>query len=183
MILIISSPEDVHAVAVQKALNARDAKNRILDLSEFPMSMDIGLSFATGGDSQFTLRFKDGERLDFASVKAVWWRRPQAFGFPPGMSDPVNRAFAQQESDFAFKGMYLSSGAYWINDITRDALASHKPWQLHIARSLGFSIPRTLITNNPDAARRFKAESKGPVVYKAFLASPMAWRETRVPER
>ncbi len=106
MILIMSSPDDIHATAVQSALNARGAENHILNLSEFPMSMDIGLSFATGAPGNLALRLKSGKRIDFAAVTSVWWRRPQGFGFPPSLTDPVNRAFAQQESDFAFKGMY-----------------------------------------------------------------------------
>ena len=180
MILIMSSPDDIHATAVQSALNARGAENHILNLSEFPMSMDIGLSFATGAPGNLALRLKSGKRIDFAAVTSVWWRRPQGFGFPPSLTDPVNRAFAQQESDFAFKGMYLSADACWVNDMTRDALASHKVWQLQTATRIGFDIPRTLITNNPDDARRFRGETGAKVIYKAFLASPMAWRETRI---
>jgi glutathione synthase/RimK-type ligase-like ATP-grasp enzyme len=180
MIIIISSPDDIHATAVLKALADKGAEARILDLSEFPMSMDIGLSFVTGAEGVLALRLKDGKRIDWAAVTSVWWRRPQGFGFPPGMSDPVNRAFAQQESDFAFKGMYLAAGGYWVNDIARDLSASHKVWQLQVAARLGMDIPRTLITNNPEDAKRFRSETKGDVIYKAFLASPMAWRETRI---
>lgn len=180
MILIISTADDIHATAVQKQLDAIGAENRILNLSEFPMSMEIGLSFATGAEAQLALKLKDAKLIDFGKVKSVWWRRPQGFGFPPALNDPVNRGFAQQESDFAFKGMYLSAPAFWVNDLTRDALASHKVWQLKTAVQLGFDIPRTLITNDPEQARRFKAETTGKVIYKAFLASPMAWRETRV---
>ncbi len=184
MIVIFSSPEDIHATTVRKLLDARGAENCILNLAEFPLAMDIGLSFASRGAANLALRLKDGGRLDFGAVKSVWWRRPQGFGFPQALADPVHRAFAQQESDFAFKGMYLASGAYWINDVTRDALASHKVWQLKVAGELGLDIPRTLITNSPEDVRRFRAEARaeegGEVVYKAFLASPMAWRETRI---
>lgn len=180
MILIVSTVDDVHATAVQKHLAQAGAEHRILNLADFPMSMDIGLAFATGAPGRFALRLKDGTRVDFAKVRSVWWRRPQAFGFPASLNDPVHRAFAHQESDFAFKGMYLSTSAYWVNDLHRDALASHKVWQLQTAARLGMDIPRTLITNEPDDARRFRAEAGGQVVYKAFLASPMAWRETRI---
>jgi glutathione synthase/RimK-type ligase-like ATP-grasp enzyme len=179
MILILSTDQDVHATAVKTALDKLGEEARILNLSEFPMSMDIGLSFANGGDSQMALRLKDGTRIDFAKVKSVWWRRPSGYGFPEALKDPVNRAFAQQESDFAFRGMYLSGGAYWINEPNRDMAASHKVWQLHVGRQIGFEIPRTLITNSPEDARRFRADCGGDVIYKAFLASPMAWRETR----
>lgn len=180
MILILSSPDDIHATAVKAILDQKGVENHILNLAEFPMAMEIGLAFATGAESVLALRLKDRTRIDVNRVRSIWWRRPQPFGFPQSLSDPVNRAFAQQESDFAFKGMYLSANAYWVNDITRDMLASHKVWQLQTAARLGLEIPRTLITNSPEDVRRFRAEVDGDMIYKAFLASPMAWRETRI---
>jgi glutathione synthase/RimK-type ligase-like ATP-grasp enzyme len=180
MIIILSSVEDIHASTVAKILADKGAEHRIINLSEFPMRMDIGLSFADGGPSQFALRLSDGLRLDFKQVSSVWWRRPQPFVFPPTLTDPAHRAFAQQECDFAFRGMYAASNALWINDVVRDAKASHKPWQLEVAREIGLSIPKTLITNSTEDVRRFRANAEGPVIYKAFLASPMAWRETRI---
>ena len=65
------------------------------------------------------------------------------------MTDPVHRAFAHQECDLAFRGMWQCTTALWVNDVNRDAAASHKPWQLAIAKEIGLGIPRTLITNRP----------------------------------
>ncbi len=180
MILIISSAQDVHAQAVQKALDARGVAHRLLDLAEFPMRMDLGISMADSGPPQLALRLSDGTRLDMRSASAVWWRRPQPYGLPAEMTDPVNRAFAHQECDLAFRGMWQCMPALWVNDPVRDAAASHKPWQLAIAQELGLSIPRTLITNDPEDAQRFVSATSGEVIYKAFLASAAAWRETRV---
>jgi glutathione synthase/RimK-type ligase-like ATP-grasp enzyme len=181
VILIISSAQDVHTQAVLAALKARGhAAVRVLDLSRFPMKMDLGMSFDTGAETQFALRLEDGERLDMGAVRAVWWRRPQPYGLPSEMTDPVSRSFAYQETDLAFRGMWQCSEALWVNDVNRDAAASHKPWQLHRARAHGLAIPRTLITNSPEDVGRFVDETGGPVVFKAFLASAAAWRETRI---
>jgi glutathione synthase/RimK-type ligase-like ATP-grasp enzyme len=181
MIIIISSPQDLHAQAVMRALDAAGAApHQILDLSEFPVRMDLGIALATGGDSKLALRLADGTRLDLRQVTAFWWRRPQPFGLPAEMTDPVHRSFAQQESDLAFRGLWQCTQALWVNDVNRDAAASHKPWQLDVARDVGLSIPRTLITNCPEDVERFVAEADGEVIYKAFLASALAWRETRL---
>jgi hypothetical protein len=180
MILIISSAQDPHVRPVQAALDARGVAHRLIDLSEFPMRMDLGISMAPGGPPQLALRLADGGRVDVGAATAVWWRRPQPYGLPAEMTDPVHRAFAHQECDLAFRGMWQCTDALWVNDVVRDAAASHKPWQLAVAREVGLAIPRTLITNSPEDAERFVAETSGPVIYKAFLASAMAWRETRV---
>lgn len=49
------------------------------------------------------------------------------------------------------------------------AMASNgsKPYQAQVIRSAGFSIPSTLVTNDPDAARAFAARM-GRVVFKAI---------------
>jgi len=181
MIFIISSEKDLHTQAVLAALRARGHNDvRVVDLGEFPMQMDVSLTFHNDSDSQFALRFADGKRVAMSEVEAVWWRRPQPYGLPAEMTDPVNRSFAMQEADFAFKGIWACSNAMWMNDVNRDSAASNKPWQLEVAKKLGLSVPRTLITNSPLDARRFSDESAGKVIYKAFLASAMAWRETRV---
>src|SRR5262249_39067415 len=49
-----------------------------------------------------------------------------------------------------------------------------------LARQYGLTIPETLITNSPAEARQFWQHYPGEIVYKAFRASPEAWRETRL---
>jgi glutathione synthase/RimK-type ligase-like ATP-grasp enzyme len=53
-----------------------------------------------------------------------------------------------------------------------------------VARALGLRLPRTLVTNSPEAARKFIDEvGLGRTIFKAFLASLEAWRETRLVEQ
>jgi hypothetical protein len=50
--------------------------------------------------------------------------------------------------------------------------AEHKPWQLAEAAAAGLRVPRTAITNDPDAAAGFATDA-APVLYKAFRAEPV----------
>ncbi len=178
MILIISSPDDVHAQAVMTELSRLGRPHRLLNLSEFPSQLRLTARL-DGDQSDFTLTFADGARISMDEVSAVWWRRPQAFGFPAEIKDPAHRYFAQSEANTAFQGMYQSSEALWVNNTARDAAASHKPWQLKLAREVGLSIPETLITNDPEEALAFWQQYPGEVIYKPFLQTYHAWRETR----
>ena len=180
MILIISSEKDVHAQAATSALSDMGSDYRILDLSEFPQSMELGISMSSAGEDQFAVRFADGKRLDMEEVTAVWWRRPQPFGLPQNLNDPVHRQFAMQESDLAFKGLWQTSKALWVNGVNEDAAASNKPWQLQVAKEIGLRIPQTLITNSPEDAERFITQNGSKFIFKAFLANALAWRETRL---
>jgi glutathione synthase/RimK-type ligase-like ATP-grasp enzyme len=177
-VLIVSSLADAHAQAVMTALAARGRAVELLDLADFPESLSLTMTFARG-DRRFTLKRTDGKTLDLSVIRAVWWRRPQPFGFPADMTDPTARHFAQSESTTAFQGLYQSLDARWINDPSRDIVASHKPYQLTLAQEIGFEIPTTLITNDPEAARAFWREHPGEVIHKQFIALPQSWRETR----
>jgi glutathione synthase/RimK-type ligase-like ATP-grasp enzyme len=177
-ILILSEPRDVHAQAVMAALAAQGAMAELVNLSEFPTRLALSLAF-DGGWRQFALRRRDdGGVLDFDTVRAVWWRRPQPFQ-PPAEMEPTHRRFALSESMTAFQGLYQSLDAFWVNNPSHDAVAMHKPYQLVLAQRVGLEIPPTLMTNNVEEARAFWRQHDGEVIYKQFIALPDTWRATR----
>jgi glutathione synthase/RimK-type ligase-like ATP-grasp enzyme len=56
----------------------------------------------------------------------------------------------------------------WVNHPSREAACNYKPWQLQVAAEIGLDPPRTLVTNDPAAARAFAERIGGPVVFKAL---------------
>jgi len=80
--------------------------------------------------------------------------------------DPKLREGALRESAAALGG-FLDGlhRARWIDppDVVRRA--GNKLLQLRIAREVGLEVPRTLMTNDPEAVRTFRAEH-GPIVAK-----------------
>jgi glutathione synthase/RimK-type ligase-like ATP-grasp enzyme len=183
MILVISSPEDPHAQAVLAELDRLGRPARLVNLAEFPMRMSLSARFDNNGSNHFSLGFAGGDRVSLADVTAVWWRRPQPFGLPAELAEPAYRQFALSEASTAFHGAWQSTEALWINDPVRDAAAAHKPWQLKLAKEVGLTLPETLITNDPAAAREFWRRYPGEVIYKPFLQTAYAWRETRLLRR
>jgi glutathione synthase/RimK-type ligase-like ATP-grasp enzyme len=180
MIIIISEPADVHAQAVIKELETLGVKDvRILNFQDFPTKMSLAMKITNYSDSEFIVNFPDGRAVSMDEVISVWWRRPQAFGIPQKMA-PAARQFAMTETATAFQGMWQSTATLWVNDILRDAAASHKPWQLELAKQLGLRVPDTLMTNDPVAAKTFWQKYPGSVVYKCFVETYHSWRETRI---
>jgi glutathione synthase/RimK-type ligase-like ATP-grasp enzyme len=55
-----------------------------------------------------------------------------------------------------------------VNRIAGGVSNNSKPYQALLVRECGLSTPRTLVTNDPDAARRFYEECRGEVVYKSL---------------
>jgi glutathione synthase/RimK-type ligase-like ATP-grasp enzyme len=69
--------------------------------------------------------------------------------------------------------------ARWMNPPARDDVAGRKLLQLRLAREVGLAIPRTLVTSDPDEARRF-LDRPGATVFKTFSCTHEVWRETRL---
>jgi glutathione synthase/RimK-type ligase-like ATP-grasp enzyme len=177
-VLIVSCLADLHAQAVIRALDARGTRVELLDLADYPGKLTLTLAF--DGDKRRFLLKRPGEgELDLESVRAVWWRRPSQFGLPDTLRDPAHRRLAVSEANTAFHGLFAAMEAVWINPPMLDLLASHKPYQLAVARSLGLEIPQTVMTSDPEEARAFWRECDGDVIYKQFIALPEAWSETR----
>jgi ATP-grasp ribosomal peptide maturase len=113
--------------------------------------------------------------LDLEGVHAVWYRSPEAYRMPPELS-PAEAHHARVETKYGLGGVLASLPVLWCNHPSRVADAAYKPVQLARAALAGMSVPDTLITNEPDAIRKFAAE--GPMVTK--LIGGMALEEDGV---
>jgi hypothetical protein len=178
VILVLSHEDDEHARAVLRELNHRGVEARLIDLSDLPAKAGLSIEFDRGSPS---LTFHDGaSEIDLNSVTATWWRRPQAAN-PVDVGDPNARWFVTNEWAEILGGLWALLPGRWMNEPTADERASHKPYQLRVAASVGLTIPRTLMTSDPDRARSFVASiGVDLTVFKMFAATPTVWRETRL---
>jgi hypothetical protein len=181
MILVVSHAGDDHAVRVLDALERVGHPAVLVDTAAFPSHGTLTQRFGDGRPS-FELCF-EGRPIDVSGARVAWWRRPQPFTLHPGIAHDV-ASFAYTESHEAVSGMWAALPVRWVNPPVLDEEAHHKPYQLAIATKVGLPIPRTLITNDPSAARRFSEEvGLERTVYKTFLATETHWRETRILRR
>jgi glutathione synthase/RimK-type ligase-like ATP-grasp enzyme len=180
VILVVSFPEEEHSQDVIGRLRARGRPVHLLDLGDLPTRRSVTLG--TGDGTRRVARVDgDGPTIDLDDVRVVWWRRIRPFDIDPAVTAPSARAFAASETTQAVYGMLDALDCAWVNPRAADDSAHHKPLQWAVAQAAGLRVPRTLVTNRPDDARRFVDEiGLGRVVFKAFIASLDAWRETRL---
>jgi glutathione synthase/RimK-type ligase-like ATP-grasp enzyme len=76
--------------------------------------------------------------------------------------------FSNEQWHAAFRILKEALQCVWINDYDAIQAAYNRARQLEAARECGFSIPRTLITNDPVAASRFHDDHKEPLIIKAL---------------
>lgn len=177
MILIVSFPDNEHVEQVRKHLTVESA---VVDTATFPVS--LGLSAALSREREcIQLSLPGGGDICLCQVGAVWYRRIRPYEFHEDLQDHTAKLFAWSEANEALLGVWYSLDCYWMNPPTADEVSQRKVRQLQVARRVGLSIPDTLVTNQPDAARQFvEAHGVGRVVRKAFRNIAQAPRETHL---
>ena len=96
-------------------------------------------------------------------------RRPIINLLPSGAPRDAALVFARSEAETAFHGlMSLLGHAFWVNRPASLWSTESKVLQLRVAASAGLTIPRTLVTSDPDRAREFYQACEGRVIVKAF---------------
>ena len=171
-ILILSSADDWHALAIQAILRKRGADADILDTAKFPTE----LTLTHWGDAMTEIEF-GGRRL--SDYHAIWNRRAYRPKVAEEFTDSEEKAFATREAFEALWGAIYASGLPIYNLPEAERRASFKADQLRLAHEIGLPIPQTLITNSPDAARAFYEEQNRRVIYKAFTGTTWRMMDTR----
>jgi glutathione synthase/RimK-type ligase-like ATP-grasp enzyme len=90
---------------------------------------------------------------------------PELIGEPP---DSILRTYCRSFHDTLVRWMEIAP-ALVINRCAPMASNSSKPYQMQLIREQGFRVPETLITNDPELVRQFRAKH-GRVIYKSISA-------------
>lgn len=170
-VLLLTHSGDFYTVdLVSEALAGKGARPIRFNTDLFPSS--VRLTARAGDERAAQLCTENGDEISAAEVRAVWARKL----WSPRMADDLDeryRSLCVEESAAALEG-FLDSlhHARWINDLHCQRAAENKQRQLRLAEHAGLRVPRTLVTNDPAAARQFFAETDGQTVAK--LLRPIA---------
>lgn len=167
-IVIVTQTDDPHADDVIVALERKGEEAIRINTDEIPgsarisMAWDNEVSFAAAIDV-----LSNGRTMRAGTVRSVWWRRPGSFDLPAELS-PQEYEFATGEIEHALRSLWASLDCYWVSEPERIRQASWKGGQLLRARRLGFEIPRTLITTDPDEALEFFYRCGKRMIFKVM---------------
>ena len=164
-VLLLTHSGDFYTVdLVAEALARRGVRAVRFNTDLFPSS--VRLSARAGDERDAQLFTETGEQISVAEVRAVWARKI----WSPRMADDLDERYRSMcigESAAALEG-FLDAlhNARWVNDLERQRAAENKQRQLRLAARAGLRVPRTLVTNDPAAARQFFTETDGQTVAK-----------------
>src|SRR6201992_2115360 len=164
--LILTQPGDLHAYLVAEAILRKGGQVSIWHCADFPSRTTESLHLA-GGAAGFhvegpepALEPEPGRRGrgpgDDLEIGAVWLRRPSS-SLEPCDLHPADQEFAQTECTLFRHGLFevFAPAALWVNPSDAAERAERKIWQLRTAQQLGFSLPETLVGNDPGRIRDF----------------------------
>ncbi len=175
MILISASSQDEDPCIppVVSALEKRGARVSYVYADRFPT--DLALSLSLGGGVRCA-----GE-LPLDEVRAVWFRSLDigAELAATGMRDD-HLAAARIESETAYWAILQGLAAFPLDPLPALRSAPDKAGQIILAESLGLRVPRSLISNEPDAVRALYAACPHGLVAKMLAGGAVGIGEQPV---
>jgi glutathione synthase/RimK-type ligase-like ATP-grasp enzyme len=109
-----------------------------------------------------------GEPVVVGDLDVIWWRRAHTPPrVPATVTDEAHRQLIANDSQAAVLGLLLTEFAgTWVSDPAATRRAENKLVQLHAAQAAGFRVPKTLVSQDPDAVARFCRTLDNQVVVK-----------------
>ncbi|WP_436776105.1 ATP-grasp ribosomal peptide maturase [Yinghuangia sp. YIM S09857] len=172
---VVTQADDSTADLVILELHRRGVPVVRFDSGDFPHSLSVtgeigGQGVGWRGSLATASRTSALDR-----VRALYYRRPSGFSYPALSSQDAK--FATAQARYGLGGIVASlPGCLYVNHPHRIGDAEFKPAGLASAVACGFSVPRTLVTNEPEAAKAF-AQRHAPVLFKPLWCS--AWQDVR----
>jgi glutathione synthase/RimK-type ligase-like ATP-grasp enzyme len=159
LLLIVTQRGDLTADWLIVELERRGAPFVRFNTEDYPMRASLtwrpdGAALGIGGGT-FALD-------EFSSV---WYRRPAPPRMPEDLA-PGQAVWAARESRQALLGAWRTLDALWVNHPDHNCAAESKPHQLMLAGRLGFDVPATVVTNEPEQLKAFADAHPEGVVCK-----------------
>jgi len=163
-VVVLASRFDVHADAIVSHCNDRKIPVARIDVGEFWPGVSTLHWSLTGRDGAAILEWK-GRRIDTDSVRSIYCR-----DFAFAKCDPSADIAAQlacAEGRAALYGFFRClESRYWMNPPWYDEMADNKLYQMQCARNIDLAVPKTLVTNDREAFKRFYEQCNGEVIIK-----------------
>lgn len=170
--LVVTEPDDTHAILVKIALERLGHYVRFLFIADQPTKQRHSV-WIDNAAYQWKSASQHETVLD-NDYDVVWWRRVRKPYLPREMIHPADYPFAMRENRSFCEGinLNLAPGAWWINTQEAAHRSNAKLLQLNIARQCGMIIPITLCSNDAKDIRHFVLKhSATGVIYKPLCAN------------
>lgn len=157
--LIVTNKRDITSDFIVRELKLRDHAFLRLNTEDIPK-----WKFCQTSDNLSSYLQNQTYSFNVQDIKAAYFRRPEAPDTSAINPQKNISNYRQSEWNYILKSIYLELNQKWFSHPNNIILAENKPEQLRLAKSLGFNVPETVITN--DVMKLSSLFSGGDVVAK-----------------
>ncbi len=178
MLLIVSNSADVTADFLAARLRSEGVEYFRFD-TDVVLST-LGFRYQNGCPAVKVL----DRWVPASQITSVWYRRPECLKNDQFDGSPEGK-YALSEWTEAIEGFFSHiPKERWLNFPSANSVASNKLGQLSSAAKIGFLVPPTLVTQEPDDLRRFFEEHQGKIIAKpmapAYISRPDSEKDTLI---
>jgi glutathione synthase/RimK-type ligase-like ATP-grasp enzyme len=164
MILVVTEADDRTATQVIAKLHERGAEVARFNPADFPSRASVSIGLAAAATATLT---SGAATIDLHRLDALWYRRPQPPVAHDEVRDPKVRRYLEAEcAQYLLDTWNLLHCRFVPAAPAVIARAELKASQLAIAKSAGFELPPTLVSNSPDEMLDFYLAHNGQIVSK-----------------
>ena len=172
--------EDLHGLAIQKSLQKYDNVTcHVIESDRICGNSTINWSTINGYGERYPIANKD-QPINISNMDVIWWRRFNYRQKIIDMHDEIVTNLINNECKEALLGVMMSEFlGTWISSPFATMRAENKIVQLKVAQGMGFRVPRTLVSQNPDEIRKFCKKLNNEVVVKPIKGTSLQTVFTR----
>lgn len=169
MIIIVTNRKDHTADFLILELQKRGCDYVRFNTEDFPQKIQIVWSLENNTLSGYFSFPKN--KVDFQDIRSIWYRRPVQPIPSALITENAAYEFAVVESQTSIDGIWRCLDCFWVSNPDNLRKAENKLYQLKVAAQIGFILPSTLVTNDPEQAQNFYSRQNDGAIYKPLKHS------------
>lgn len=171
MILIIGNSVDLAESVVGEIKQISEEEVAFFKADKCLEGESFGFSVIDG--KPMAMATIDRQEIDLTQVRSVWFWKPLLPKVLRTLEPPAHQLFVYRQFLAMWRSMVsLLADCSWVNDYYSMIAAEHKPYQLRVASEVGFFVPDTLVTSDPEKALKFWRYCGKEMVIKPLALSP-----------
>lgn len=164
-VLLISNKDDITTDFVVRKLRQSNIEFYRFNTEDLTITVHFMIDFVSNKYLLYDSIID--KEINLLEIKSVYYRRPE---IPVVDIENISKGesmFIQNELIYTLEGIYkILRNANWLNPLYSIREAENKLYQISLAKEIGFIIPNSLITNQPDKANLFFFQNNKDCIIK-----------------
>ena len=162
MLLIITNKTDLTSDYFILKLKEQNIPFFRFNTEDYLLRYDIDIELSDSLENAYIKCRNKNSKINLSDITGVYFRRPLSPEIEYVVQDEAE--FAQRESLEMLRSLWrMIDERLWLNHPKHLLIANNKVNQLKKAREIGFKIPETIVSSNPEIIKKFSSLYRGAI--------------------